>query len=115
MISLGNFPISLRGGALTSADYEDLNQRWVLHALSPEGTTFNIASALDGKWISQHSSLSVSVKGAQKYNITRLADGTYAMQKENKSYLNIRKDGKLSFDRDPIGYKVYSVTYHNSS
>lgn len=93
--------------------HEDIKQRWVLHALEKEGTTFNVASALDGKWISQHSSLSVSQKGAQVYNITNMADGSYALQKENGRYLNIREDGELSFDKDPIGYEVYSVTYHD--
>lgn len=37
----------------------------------------------------------------------------YVMQKENKSYFNICKDGELLFDRDFIGYKVYSVMYYN--
>ncbi|KAK0387603.1 hypothetical protein NLU13_3849 [Sarocladium strictum] len=92
--------------------HEDPRQRWVLHGLSPEGSTFHIASALDGKWMSQHSSLSERRSGAQKYNVRRLADGTYAMQKENGRYLNIANTGELSFDKEPIGYKVYSVTYH---
>ncbi|KAL2206868.1 non-hemolytic phospholipase c [Sarocladium strictum] len=93
--------------------HEDLKQRWVLHALEKEGTTFNVASALDGKWISQHSSLSISRSGAQKFSITRMPDGTYALKKENGSHLNIVKGGGLSFDKNPIGFQVFSVTYHD--
>ena len=92
--------------------HDDIHQRWVLHALEEEGTTFHITSALDGKYISQHSSLSNSESGAQVYNITYAGEGEYHFQKENGKYLNIDEEGKLSFDHDPIGYKLFSVTYH---
>ena len=96
-----------------SATHDDVHQRWVLHALAEEGTTFHITSAVDGKYISQHSSLSISESGAETYNITYIGSGVYALQKENGAYLNIQPGGSLSFDNKPDGYKLYSVTYHS--
>ncbi|OAA57415.1 non-hemolytic phospholipase c [Niveomyces insectorum RCEF 264] len=93
--------------------HEDIHQRWVLHALTPEGSTFHVTSAVDGKYLSQHSSLSISESGAETYNITYLGNSRYAMRKENGAYLNIKADGTLSFDSTPTGYNVFSVTYHN--
>lgn len=93
--------------------YDSINHRWVVHALTPEGTTFYVTSALDGKYLSQHSSLSTSKSGAEVYNITYVGNGEYVLQKENGSHLNIKPDGSLSFDAEPVPYKVYSVTYHS--
>ena len=95
-----------------TSTHDSLEQRWYLHALTEEGTTFYIRSAVDGMYISQHSSLSESESGAETYNITYLGGLEYALQKENGKYLNIDSDGSLSFDSEPIGYKLYSVTYH---
>lgn len=94
-----------------AAPYNSINQRWVIHGIAAEGTSFNITSAVDGKYISQHSSLSVSVTGAETYNITYIGSGQYVLQKENGQYLNIQSDGNLSFDSKPVPYTVYSVTY----
>jgi phospholipase C len=93
--------------------YDSISQRWVIHTLLPEGTTFNITSAVDGKYISQHSSLSTSVSGAEVYNITNVGSSQYILQKENGAYLNIKSDGSISFDFTPIPYSIYSVTYHS--
>ena len=96
-----------------AAPYDSINQRWVLHGLAVEGTTFNITSAANGQYISQHSSLSISVTGAEIYNITYIGSSQYIMQKENGDYLNIKSDGSLSFDSTPVPYNVYSVTYNS--
>jgi phospholipase C len=87
-------------------------QRWVIHGVAEEGTAFNIMSAVDGSYISQHSSLSVSVTGAEVYDIVYVSASKYTLQKENGDYLNIAADGNLSFDGTPILYSVYSVTYN---
>ncbi len=52
-----------------TADHSSINQRWILHGLAIEGTAFNITSAVNGQYISQHSSLSDSVTGAEVYTI----------------------------------------------
>jgi len=97
---------------LTTAPYNFINQRWVIHSLAAEGTTFNITSAVDDKYISQHSSLSTSVTGAEIYNITYIGNSQYTLQKENGDYLNIQSDGSLSFDSKSVPYSIYSVTYN---
>ncbi|KAL1859073.1 hypothetical protein VTK73DRAFT_7602 [Phialemonium thermophilum] len=96
-----------------TAGHEDIHQRWVLHQLAPEGTEFRITSALDGKYISQHTSLATLESGAETYNITYLGSSKYALQKENGKYLNLQADGTISIDSTPVGYNVYSVTYHS--
>ena len=92
--------------------HSDIRQRWVLHALEPEGTSFHIASAANGYYISQHSSLSTLKSGAEVYNITYMGGSKYTLKKENGKYLNIDARGQLSFTSTPIGYNVFSVTYH---
>jgi phospholipase C len=64
-----------------TASHDSINQRWVLYGLSAEGTTFNTTSAVDGEYISQHSSLSVSVTGAEVYDITYIGSSQYILQK----------------------------------
>ncbi len=101
------------GTTPVTAQHESKSQRWVLHALEAEGTTFNITSAVDGLYISQHSSLSASVTGAEVYNVTYVGNSQYVMQKENGKYLNIQAGGVLSFDSTPIPYSIFSVTYNS--
>jgi phospholipase C len=96
-----------------TAPYDSMNQRWVVHGLAEEGTTFNITSAVNGEYISQHSSLSVSVTGAEVYNITYIGSSQYVLRKENGDYLNIVSNGSLSFDSNPVPYNIYSVTYNS--
>ena len=73
---------------------------------------FKITSAVDGLYISQHSSLSVSVSGAEVYNVVYIGNSQYTLQKENGRYLNIAADGTISFASKPVPYSVYSVTYN---
>ena len=96
-----------------TAAHEDIHQRWVLHALEPEGNSFYITSAVNNYYMSQHSSLSISESGAETYNITYMGESKYQLQKENGDYLNIDPAGELSFKSTPVGYNVYSVTYHS--
>jgi phospholipase C len=96
-----------------TAQHEDLHQRWVLHQLAPEGTQFTITSALDGKYVSQHTSLATLASGAETYTIEYLGGSLYSLQKENGDFLNLRADGSISIDSTAVGYNVYSVTYHS--
>jgi phospholipase C len=98
-----------------TASHEKLAQRWVVHALAEEDSQFNVSSAVDGKYLSQHNSLSDSVTGAEIYNITYVGNSQYVLQKENGDYTNIKSDGTLEFVSTPIPYSIWSVTYSNSS
>ena len=99
----------------SSANHDILAQRWIVHALSEEGTLFQITSAVDGKYLSQHNSLSDSVSGAEVYNITFIGNSQYVLQKENGDYTNIQSDGALEFVSKPTPYTIWSVTYSNST
>jgi phospholipase C len=100
------------GATKATAAHDAKAQRWIIHGVAEEGTAFNITSAVDGLYISQHSSLSVSVSGAEVYNIVYIGSSQYTLQKENGDYLNIAADGTLSFTSHPVPYNVYSVTYN---
>ena len=89
------------------------SQRWVLKALTAEGTTFNIHSAVDGRYLTTGSTFITNAKDAEAYNITYLGSGEYAIQAANGVYLEINGAGKLKYSKEPIGFSVYSVTYHN--
>lgn len=96
-----------------TADHDSLAQRWVAHALTEEGTLFQISSAVDGKYLSQHNSLSESINGAEIYNITYIGNSQYVLQKENGDYTNIHPEGTLQFISKPTPYKIWSVTYND--
>jgi phospholipase C len=59
------------------ADHSDIHQRWVVHQLDValDVPQFNISSAVDGKYLSQHTSLSTAVAGAEVYTVTFLGNG----------------------------------------
>ena len=123
----------MNGHALTNAGSSDIigteatgshdrkSHRWVLHATGGtaisggEGSgTFTLASAVDGRWIASHTSLSGSSSGAETYTITDLGNGKgYSLMKENGKYLSIGPDGVINIYGTPIGFQVYSVTYQS--
>ncbi|PMD34958.1 putative hemolytic phospholipase C precursor [Hyaloscypha variabilis F] len=100
------------GATAATAAHDAKAQRWVIHGVAEEGTAFNITSAVDGLYISQHSSLSVSITGAEVYDVVYIGSSLYTLQKENGDYLNIAADGSLSFDTKAVPYSVFSVTYN---
>jgi phospholipase C len=100
------------GATKATAAHDAKSQRWVIHGVAEEGAAFKITSAVDGLYISQHSSLSVLVSGAEVYNVVYIGNSQYTLQKENGHYLNIVADGTISFDSKPVPYGVYSVTYN---
>ena len=82
----------------------------MLHGIAEEGTAFKITSAVDGTYVSQHSSLSFSVSSAEVYDVVYIGGSLDTLQKENGDYLNIAADGTLSFATKAVPYSVYSVT-----
>ena len=101
------------GTSAATADHETLAQRWVVHALTEEGTLFNITSAVDGTYITEQNTLTDSVIDAGTYNITYIGNSQYWLQKESGNYSNIQSDGTLAFASRPIPYTIWSVTYNS--
>jgi len=100
------------GTTKATAAHDAKAQRWVIHGIAEEETAFNITSAVDGSYISQHSSLSISVSGAEVYEVVYIGSSLYTLQKQNGDYLNIAAGGTLSFDTKAVPYSVFSVTYN---
>jgi phospholipase C len=108
-------------GTHATADHRSINQRWVVHATGGtaldggEGSgTFVITSAVDGRYIADHTSLEKARSGAETYTITDLGNGLgYSLLKENGKYLSIGHNGKIGIYSTPSGFKVYSVTYQS--
>ena len=109
-------------GTTATADHSDITQRWVLHAL--DGTAvhggqgagvFIISSALDGRYIHDHTSLGRGTSGAENYTIADLGNGAgYTLVKQNGKYLTVDDTGIIDITGDlPIGFQVYSVTYQS--
>jgi phospholipase C len=97
------------------ANHSDIHQRWVVHQLDVALNVpqFNISSAVDGKYISQQTSLSTAVSGAEVYTVTFLGNGNgYTLQNENGGYLTIDVNGNLVVSNMPQGFQFYSVTYN---
>ena len=99
------------GATPATAAHDAIAQRWTVHGIAEEGTAFNITSTVDGLYISQHSSLSTSVTGAEVYNIQYVGSSKYTLQKENGDYLNIAANGTLAFEGTAVPYSLWSVTY----
>jgi phospholipase C len=101
--------------------HSDKNQRWVIHqtgGTAVEGGsgagTFNISSALDGRYVKSHTSLGKGVSGAETYTISDLGNGQgYTLVKENGKYLTIDNNGVIDIIGTPMGFQIYSVTYQS--
>jgi phospholipase C len=96
-----------------TSTHESINQRWVVYGLEPEGTAFNISSAVDGSYISEASTLASGVAGAIAYDIQYVGSSQYTLQVDGGKYLNIDEDGSISFDSEATPYKIWSVTYND--
>lgn len=104
-----------------TAKHESINQRWVVHATGGTATdggqgsgTFVITSAVDGRYIADHTSLAKLKSGAETYIISYTANGAgYALQKENGKYLSINTAGIIVITSKPALFSAYSVTYQS--
>lgn len=94
-----------------TSGHESINQRWIVHGLTEEGTNFNITSALDGRYIGSHTSLVNHVTGAEVYTVTFQSSSGYSLQKENGDYLTIDSTGTVQITTKETFFKAYSVTY----
>lgn len=97
-----------------AANHADVSQRWVVHQLdvANNSPTFNFSSAVDGRWLSQQTSLSNSVSGAGVYTVTFVGnDGGYTFQTENRDYLAISSHGEVVIQSQPAPFQLYSVSY----
>jgi phospholipase C len=108
-------------GGLTISTHSSINQRWVLHATGGTATgggagvgTFVITSAVDGRYIADHTSLATLLSGAETYTIAYVAQSAgYTLQKENGKYLSINAQGVIVITSTPAPFSAYSVTYHS--
>jgi hypothetical protein len=56
-----------------------------------------LTSAVDGRYIADHTSLDMLHSGAETYKITDLGDGKgYSLMKENGKFLGIGSDGTIN-------------------
>jgi len=94
-----------------TAAHDSINQRWIVHQLEQGGTTFNISSAADGRWVSQHTSLAHLLSGAETYTITYFSGQGYTLAKENGDYLTFDTKGNLVIASKPAYFSLFSVTY----
>ncbi|KKK15636.1 putative hemolytic phospholipase C precursor [Aspergillus ochraceoroseus] len=99
--------------AKATSKHDSLSQRWVLHALTEEGTTFRVASAVDKKYLTVDLTLSASESSAQVFDINYMGKSEYALKLENGEYLNLDHHGKVSQSKEKEAFNIYSVTYHN--
>ena len=105
-------------GTPAKSDHSSINQRWIVHATGGtaleggEGSGTFISSAVDGRYIADHTSLDKMETAAETYTITDLGNGGgHTLMKENGKYLSIRQDGTIGIYGTPTGFKVFSVTY----
>lgn len=71
-----------------------------------------VSSALDGRYIAGHTSLSKSVSGAEIYVIEDLGNGKgHSLMKENGKFLSIGSDGGIDIVSKAAGFHIFSVTY----
>ncbi|KUL88089.1 hypothetical protein ZTR_04075 [Talaromyces verruculosus] len=97
-----------------TSKHDSKNQRWVIHG---SDGTFQISSALDGRFIGKNGTLvaaSEQAKSAANFEITFEAGKGYSVQYSGGKYLTIKSNGKVdAAANSAVDYEVYSVSYHN--
>ncbi|KAH8648435.1 putative hemolytic phospholipase C precursor [Xylariales sp. PMI_506] len=109
--ALTNSNSGLAATAATSS-HNDIRQRWVLHATTQEGTTFNVNSAADDLYITKSTTLASGTGDADVLDITYIGNSQYVIKRQDGTYLNIGSNGHITSDAKATPYNVYSVTYH---
>jgi len=94
-----------------TSTHSDVDQRWVVHALTTGGSEFLISSAKDGRYIGAHTGLIDNSNGAEAYTVEFAAGQGYALKKENGKYVTVDGSGNVQIERDPSYFAAYSVTY----
>lgn len=98
----------------TTSKHDSKNQRWVIHG---SDGTFQISSALDGRFIGKNGKLvaaSEQARSAANFEITFEAGKGYSVQYSGGKYLTIKSNGKVDAEANSaVDYEVYSVSYHN--
>lgn len=101
------------GTSAANDAHDSLRQRWILHALAEEGTTFTISSAFDGRYISEDNHLTSNINDAAPYDIVYIGSSQYTLQRQSGKYVTISEHGSLDFASKGSHFNIWSVTYHN--
>lgn len=98
----------------TTSKHDSKNQRWVIHG---SDGTFQISSALDGRFIGKNGRLvdaREQANAAANFSIRFEAGKGYSVQYSGGKYLAITSNGKVDAEANSaVEYEVYSVSYHN--
>ncbi|TVY83461.1 hypothetical protein LSUE1_G001247 [Lachnellula suecica] len=102
-------------------DHNSKSQRWIVHATGGTATgggegsgLFVLSSAVDGRFLADHTSLDKQRSGAETYAITNMGSGKgYSLGKENGKYLTISSNGTINIVGQAGGFQVFSVTYQS--
>lgn len=98
----------------TTSRHENINQRWILHQVGDlySGNTFQISSAVDGRYISYLQTLTSNAGLAETYTITDLGNGNgYSLKPSGVLSLNVLENGVLTTTVQQSGFQIFSVTY----
>lgn len=102
--------------------HDSKHQRWVIHYTEDaESEIFTISSALDGRWLGARGALLDSDRGAsaEPVRITFLGNGLgYAVQYvRGNQYIDVNHVGQIEIatqrQASNLGFKLFSVTYHD--
>lgn len=99
------------GGTKTTAAHDSKAQRWVAHQQNSGGATFTLSSAVNGAYLATSGVLVSGAAGAAIFTITDLGNGKGYTLSSSAGFASLSKNGELSFSKEAIGFKVYSVTY----
>ncbi|KUJ20808.1 PLC-E protein [Mollisia scopiformis] len=107
----------INGYALTNTGkIAPINQRWVLHQVGDlySGNTFQITSAVDGRYISYLQGLTSEEALAETFAITDFGNGQgYTMKPGGTLALNIEGNGAVATTLEQAAFQIFSVTYHS--
>ncbi|EFX05454.1 laccase iv [Grosmannia clavigera kw1407] len=97
-----------------TASHESVSQRRAVHVLELGTNSFQIGSALDGRWLTGSGTLASDAASAGNFTVSFAAGQGYGLQNGCGRWLTAAGMGaQVFFGPDVAYWKAYSVTYHD--
>ncbi|KAI8608694.1 phosphoesterase family-domain-containing protein [Chytriomyces sp. MP71] len=99
----------------SNAAHDAFIQRWIVHAVVLGGNSFTFQSAVDSRYIGVNGALVNSSASAATFTVTYKSGAGHAVQGVDGTFVAIDALGALTIQSVAYYFKVFSVTYKNTS
>ncbi|KAK0386804.1 hypothetical protein NLU13_6640 [Sarocladium strictum] len=99
------------GLSAATSQHDDVHQGWILHAVEIGGNEFTMQSAVHGHYICGNLKLCKNSRSATVFSTDFEASSGHSFRGTNGQYLTVEKGKKLSWQKKPEFWSLFSVTY----